>query len=76
MSDEGMAIALVQRTGHDALSVDQLMLLHLSGALPALPAERITVLIVGSVPPYSDEPATFHPALAHELVRRGVAAYA
>lgn len=76
MTDVEQAIQLVQRTGRDALTVDQLMLLHLSGRLPVLAGEGITVQILGSVAPYSDERATFHPALAHELVRRGAAVYA
>jgi hypothetical protein len=73
MSDLGQAIVLMRRTGHDALTVDQLLLLHQTGQLRPPPGVR--VVIVGSVPGYTDEVATFHEVLAHELVRRGVASY-
>ena len=76
MTDEAQAIALVQRTGREALSTDQLVQLHLSGQLRPLPGAGVRVVIVGSLPGFSDEPATFHEVLAHELVRRGAAAYA
>jgi hypothetical protein len=36
----------------------------------------VRVLIIGSLPGYSDEYGTFHEVLSHELVRRGVAVLA
>lgn len=71
MSDEAQAIALVVS---GTLTTDQLLLLHQGGQLRPPPGVR--VLVVGSLPGYQDEVATFHPALAHELVRRGCASYA
>ena len=71
MSDESIAIELVQG---GKLSTDQLLQLHLNGQLRPPPGVRVQ--IVGSVPGYRDEAATFQADLAHELVRRGAGVYA
>ena len=76
MTDVEQSIQLVQRTGREALTVDQCMALHLSCARRPLEGEGVKVLIVGTVMPYTDEVAAFHPALAHELIRRVVAVLA
>lgn len=75
MTDEAQAIQLVQRTGREALSVDQLFLLHQSGALRPLPGEGRRLQIIGSAGGYLDEVAWFHPDLAAALVERGAAVY-
>jgi hypothetical protein len=76
MSDVEQAIALLQRTGRDALSVDQILQLHHNGQLRPLPGAGRQVLIVGSVSGYLDEVITVHAEIAAALVRRGVASSA
>jgi hypothetical protein len=77
MGDIDIAIAAIQRQGPGALSVDQCMAYHTSGALPLLPPPGVRITFVSTVLPYSGgDSARFHKTLADELVRRGVAAYA
>ena len=71
MSDDAQAIQLV---ASGKLSTDQLVQLHLTGQLRPPPGVR--VVIIGSLPGFTDEHGTFHEVLGHELVRRGLAAYA
>ena len=74
MSDVEQAITLV-RSGH--LTVDQVMLFHLSGLLRPLPGQGVRVVFTTDVPPFvGDEVAEFHPELAAYLVQASVAAYA
>jgi hypothetical protein len=75
-TDAEACIALVQRTGRDALSVDQVMQLHHQGQLRPLPGQGRQVLIIGSVPGYMDEVITVHAEIASVLGQRGAAVYA
>jgi hypothetical protein len=75
MTDNEAQLELLSRTGKHALSVRQILDMHLAGRLPALPGQGMAVRFVGSALPYADELGTFHQAIAEALVQRRAAVF-
>jgi hypothetical protein len=74
MSEHEIQIVRLRRCGKERLTTDQILAMHLRGALPPVPGETVRVRFIGSWYGFqSGESGGFHTALALELLERGVA---